>query len=97
MRRCGRLIFSTTRDVYRSAGRPLKLTERSKTASSGPGSFTAGCNKYGLKDDWNECGLEDGWNGHGSKRCSNEEASKGGPDEDAPEGHSCNDSGMWDR
>ena len=95
IRRYGRLIFSTTRDVYCSAGRPPKLTERSKAASSRPSSLTGGCNKYGLKDDWNECGLGDGWNGYGSKCCSNDEASKGGSDEDAPEGHSCNDGGMW--
>lgn len=93
--RYGGLIFSTTRDVYCSAGRSLKPTERLKAASSGPSSLTGGCNKYRLKDDWNEYGLEDGWNGYGSKRCSNEEASKGGSGEGAPEGHLYNNNGVW--
>lgn len=93
--RCGGLIFSTTRDVYCSAERPPKLTERLKAASSGPSSLTGGCNKYKLKDDWNEYDLEDGWNGYGSKRCSNEEASKSGSGEGAQAGHLYNDSGMW--
>ena len=93
--RYGGLIFFTTRDVYCSTGRPPKLTERLKAASSRPSSLTGGCNKYRLKDDWNEYGLEDGWNGYGSKRCSNEEVSKGGAGEGAPEGHLYNDGGMW--